>query len=137
MQGDSRLTLVAAGAGDLATLSALLQDAIVRAGDVGWDRRGRRFVMIASRYRWESSRKTRTRAAFRLESVLSVQQQCWPQDPDTVLNLLAVIADGDTQVTISFAGGTGIRVAVECLDAVLEDLTAAWDVRHTPDHGRD
>lgn len=129
---DDRLTLVAADAADLATMSALLQDAIVRAGDVAWDRRGR-LVLLASRYRWETPGKQRNRSAIRLESVLSVQQQRWPQDPETPLALLAVTAD-ETAVTFAFAGGISIRAQVECIDALLEDLSPAWSVRHTPDH---
>jgi hypothetical protein len=130
---DTRLTLVAATAADLPTLSALLQDAIVRAGDVAWDKPARRLVILASRYRWETTDKTRTRTALRLESVLSVQHQNWPRDPETALNLLAMTADAET-ITIAFAGNISLRANTECIDALLEDLTPAWPVRHTPEH---
>ena len=129
-----RLTLLAADAGDLAPLSALLQDAIVRAGDVAWDRRGRRLVLIGSRYRWEVEDKTRVRTALRIEAVQAVQQLHWPRDPDAGLDLLSVTAVDDT-IVLAFAGGTSLRARVECIDLVLEDLSPAWGVRHTPDHG--
>lgn len=129
-----RLTLLAVDAGDLAPLSALLQDAIVRAGDVAWDRRGRRLVLIGSRYRWEVEDKTRVRTALRIEAVQAVQQLHWPRDPDAGLDLLSVTAVDDT-IVLAFAGGTSLRARVECIDLVLEDLSPAWGVRHTPDHG--
>lgn len=130
---DDRLTLLAKDAGDLPVLSALMQDAIVRAGDIAWDARGHRLVLLASRYRWEAAEKTRARAALRIESVLKVQRQGWPRDPETLLAVLAVTADGD-QITIAFAGETSLRAEVECIDAVLEDMSSAWGVHHRPEH---
>ncbi len=128
-----RLTLIAGDAGDIAALSALMQDAIIRAGDVAWDRRARRLVLLASRYRWEADDKTRVRSALRFESVLAVQQQRWPSGGDTMLDLLAMTTEGDA-ITISFAGGISIRVDAECVDVVLEDLSPPWGVRIKPDH---
>lgn len=131
---DDRLTLLANDAGDLPVLSALMQDAIVRAGDVGWDRRGRRLVLLASRFRWEATEKTRVRTALRIESVLKVQRQRWPQDDDAMLALLAITTDRDYLV-IDFAGGVSLRAEIECIDAVLEDMSPTWAVKHLPDHG--
>ena len=129
-----RLTLLASDATDLPLVSALMQDAIVRAGDVAWDARGRRLVLLASRYRWETSNKTRVRSALRIAAVAKVQRQGWPQNADTPLVLLAVTADGD-HISISFAGGTSLRAEIECIDAVLEDMSPAWNVRLKPEHG--
>lgn len=133
MADAERLTLIAAEAGDLPPLSALVQDAIVRAGDVAWERRGRRLVMIASRYRWEADDKTRVRTALRIQSVLAVQKLHWPTDPDAMLELLAVTSSDDL-VVLAFAGGVSLRAQIECLDLVLEDLSAAWGVRRIPRH---
>lgn len=138
MADDDRLTLIGGDDADVPVLSALVQDAIVRVGDVGYDRGGRRLVLIASRYRWEMPDRTRTRTALRIETVLGVQQQGWPRDPDVFLDLLAVTAtqspeDGDI-ITLAFAGGASLRARVECIDMVLEDLSPAWGVRHTPEH---
>ena len=130
---DDRLTLLANAPADLPVLSALMQDAIVRAGDIGWDSRQRRLVLLASRYRWESSVKTRARTALRIESVLKVQRQNWPADPDTALALLT-IAGGDDHITLAFAGSASLRAEVECIDVVLEDMSPAWAVQHRPDH---
>jgi hypothetical protein len=66
--------------------------------------------------------------------VTGVQRQRWPEDPDTILNLLAVTVDSNVRITIAFAGGVSLRANAECIDAVLEDLSPAWNVRHKPTH---
>lgn len=131
---DDRLTLFANSAADLPVLSVLMQDAIIRAGDVAWDRRGRRLVLLASRYRWEAADASRVRAALRIETALKVERRGWPSDPDTTLALLSVTAIDD-RITLVFSENVSLRAEVECLDAVLEDLSAPWPVRHRPYHG--
>ena len=131
---DAPLTLLAGTADDVPVLSALVQDAIIRAGDVGFDRGGRRLVLIASRYRWEAGDRSRVRSGLRIETVGAVQHQGWPHDAETRLALLSVTADA-THVSLAFAGGTSLRAEVECVDLVLEDLSAPWEVRHHPEHG--
>lgn len=129
------LTLLASTAEDVPVLSALVQDAIIRAGDVGFDRAGRRLVLIASRYRWEAGDRTRVRSGLRVETVRAVQQQRWPRDAETRLALLSIAAEGDSHVVLAFAGGVSLKAEVECVDLVLEDLSGPWEVRHHPDHG--
>ena len=130
---DDRLTLLAGDAPDLGVISGLMQDAIVRAGDVGWDRRHRRLVLIASRFCWETTTPSRVRTALRLETAQKVERQRWPTDPDTVLALLSVSADDD-RISLVLADGVCLRVTTECIDVVLEDLSPPWPVRHRPHH---
>lgn len=134
-QNPSPVTLLASSADDVPVLSALMQDAIVRAGDVGFDRVGRRLVLIASRYRWEAGDRTRARSGLRIETVRAVQQQRWPRDVETRLALLSVAVEDDSHIILAFAGGTSLKAEVECIDLVLEDLSGPWKVRHHPDHG--
>ena len=37
-------------------------------------------------------------------------------------------------IVLTFAGGGDLRVEVECVDAVLADLTQPWPTRRTPAH---
>jgi hypothetical protein len=37
-------------------------------------------------------------------------------------------------VLLSFAGGADLRVEVECLDAVLADLSKPWSTTRAPRH---
>ena len=130
---DNRLTLLASDADDLPVLSALLQDAIVQAGDIDWDRRRRRLVLLASRFRWEAGETSRVRTALRIQTIQKVERQRWPADPETPLVLLSITARG-TQIELAFADQIGLRVTIECLDVLLEDMSAPWDVRHRPHH---
>ena len=130
---DDRLTLLAGDAADLAVMSALMQDAIVRAGDVGWDRRGRRLVLLASRFCWDVAVPARVRTALRIETAQKVERQRWPGDADAVLALLS-ISVADDRVILAFADGVSLRITTECLDVVLEDLSAPWPVKHRPHH---
>ena len=130
---DERLLLLAQEPADFAPLSALVQDAVLAAGDVAYDRRARRFVLLLARYRWEAGGRSRVRSALRFEAVQAVARRRWPADPATPLDLLA-LAVTDTAITVDFAGGTALRLAVDGLEAVLEDLSAPWPVRHVPGH---
>jgi hypothetical protein len=130
---DDRLTLLASSRVDLPVLSALMQDAIIRVGDVAWDRRGRRLVLLASRYRWEAAEISRVRTALRIETARKVRRLHWPSDLDATLALLSITAHGDC-ITLTFSEKVSLCAEVECLDAVLEDLSAPWMVRHRPNH---
>ncbi len=137
---DNRLLLLAQDADEVPLLSALSQSAIVRPADIVWDRRARRLVLLLSRYRWEAP-GTRVRTALRFESVTGVRRRGWPAwsdrgagDPgQTMLELLAFTFD-DGFVTFDFAGGAALRVAVECPDLILEDLSPPWRAGRTPRH---
>ena len=133
MTGDDRLLLRAEEAADMPPLSALVQDAVVAAAEIVFDRKARRLVLLISRYRWEAEARSRVRSALRIESVLHIERRRWPQDPAAVLDLLAMTVLGDV-VTLDFAGGAAIRVGVECIDAVLEDMSQPWPVQHRPGH---
>ena len=136
-----RLLLLAQDASEVPLLSALTQSAIVRSADIAYDRRARRLVLMLSRYRWEAP-GTRVRTALRIESVTSVRRRGGPawsdrgsDDPGvTMLELLAFTFD-DGFLTLDFAGGAALRVAVECPDLALEDLSPPWRAGREPRHG--
>ena len=60
--------------------------------------------------------------------------------PDEVLDLLAIRfeeADAPSGVIeLVFAGNATIRLQVECIEAQLSDLGAAWSTDAVPDHDR-
>ena len=129
---DTRLLLLANEADEVVLISALLQDALVRPVDIAWQPKARRLVLLVNRFRWETSDRTRVRAALRIESVLRVQRRDWPKG-EAILDLLAVTADGD-HLTLAFAAGATIRAEVECVDVVLEDMSAPWAATREPGH---
>lgn len=134
------LRLLAEDAEDLAILSAALQDAVLRPSDIRWERGARRLTVSLSRFCWECG-GTRVLAAMQFGDVLTVQSRGLPRLPDTPLELLALdfepMEAPGGRVTLMFAGGGDLRLEVECLDAVLADLSERWPARAAPAHPED
>ncbi|WP_416897612.1 MAG: DUF2948 family protein [Minwuia sp.] len=140
------LRLHATDAEDLQAVSAALSSATVKRGDMTWDRRARRFALVCNRFRWEgdevpdSSGGSRIRAGVRFSDVQSVQALGLNRaDQETVLELLSVECEsGETPpeatVTLTFAGGPQIRLAVECVDVLVDDMGRAWYTPNRPRH---
>jgi hypothetical protein len=131
------LLLRAEDAEDLKILSACVQDMAVKPGDVAWQPRQRRLVLVGNRYRWEAKAPTRIRSALRFEGVLRVERREWPGEAHAVLPLLAVTAEGEDRLLLAFGGGTALRLQVEALDATLEDLSGPWGAMAVPGHAVD
>jgi hypothetical protein len=128
------LLLLAEDDADLATVSALCQDMAVKAGDIGYDTRARRVALVGNRFRWEAAETpTRVRTLLRFDGVMKLQRRGWPADRGTVLALLAIRRDGEA-ILIDFAGGASLRLEIEAVDAVMEDVDGPWGARAVPDH---
>ena len=79
------LRLLAQDAEDLAVISAAMQDAVGKVGDINFEPKGRRLTVAFNRYRWES-------------------------------------------------GGGDLRATVECVEAVLADVSPPWPTPRKPAH---
>jgi hypothetical protein len=138
------LKLIAEDAADLDIIAAAAQDALLRVGDISYDKKTRRFAALLNRFRWEQAAERgpyeRVRAALSFESVLSVKSRKVRLDsPDAVASLLSIgfapaAEPPGGQVQLLFAGGGEIALEVECLDALLMDMGAAWRTPRRPDH---
>jgi hypothetical protein len=131
------LHLLAEDADDLQIISAALQDAILRPVDIRWEKEARRLTVVLSRFCWECG-GTRVMAAMQFGDVQAVKSRRLPRAPEAALELLALDflpteAPGG-QVMMMFAGGGDLRIDVECLDAVLTDLSERWPTRVAPTH---
>jgi hypothetical protein len=69
------LKLLAQDAEDLAVVSAALQDAVAKIGDIRWDASARTLTLACNRFRWEAEGKKgqRIRSALQLGDVTGVQ----------------------------------------------------------------
>ncbi len=143
-----KLKLVALDAEDLAVISAHLQDAVLRIGDMVWLAREQRFAAVANRFDWAKALRDgtgpyeRRRTGLRFERVLSVKVRNLSLNAkNRVLELLAIrFEETDAPagyITLIFAGGGAIRLEVECIEAEMCDLGAAWRAKRMPDHGLD
>lgn len=137
------LKLLALDSEDLEVISATTQDAVVRVPDMGYAEGDRRFALLMNRYAWEAGggrgRGERHRAALSFARVTGVTFVGINLEAhEGVLELLDLRfepADPPAgTVELRFAGGGTVRLAVECLEARLEDLGAAWAAKARPEH---
>lgn len=134
-----RLKLLAEDTDDLGVISAALQDAIGKIGDISFEPGARRLTLALNRYRWEGKGGERVRCALQIGSVLGVQTRRIRRGAkQAVVELLTVAFEpGDPPggtITLTFAGGGDIRAQVECVDALLADLSDPWATPRTPAH---
>ena len=131
------LRLLAEDAVDLQIISAALQDAIMRPVDIRWEKEARRLTIVLSRFCWECG-GTRVMAAMQFGDVEAVKSRRLPRLPESALELLALDFEPTEapggRVIMMFAGGGDLRIDVECLDAVLTDLSDRWPARVAPTH---
>ncbi|MGZ3274550.1 MAG: DUF2948 family protein [Caulobacteraceae bacterium] len=136
------LQLLAADAEDLKVISAALQDAVGAIGDIRFEKGPRRLTIAFNRFRWEAGGKRggeRVRSALQLGGVLEVKSlKLRREAPKAVVSLLTMgFEPGETPggtVVLSFAGGGELRAKVECVDAVLADLSRPWPTPNRPAH---
>jgi hypothetical protein len=136
------LKLIALDGEDLAVISAHVQDAFVKRGEMTYLAEQKRFVLGAERYDWAADamgRKERVGAALRFDRVSKVSQiGLSGLRPEATLNLLAVSFDENDPpggvVILTFSGGGAVRLEVECLEGELRDIGPRKQVAACPGH---
>jgi hypothetical protein len=144
------LKLIAFDAEDLSVIAAHLQDAVLRVEDMAYIKGERRFAIVANRFDWSQAAKAggkgdrfvRRRTGVRIEHVTGAKVQGLDlAKTDQVLSLLTLTFEPreapQGAVTLTFAGGGAVRLEVECVEAALTDLGAAWGTPHKPEHAGD
>ena len=145
------LKLIALDQEDLEIISAHLQDAVLRVGDIAYLPKQNRFAALANRFNWEGAyadkkkpkgKYERRRSALRIERVMGAQvQNINLSAKDSVLELLAIqfeaFQEPEGHISLAFAGGGTIKLHVECIEVGLNDLGAAWETKNKPKHEGD
>lgn len=147
---------------DLDIISACLQDAIVPLGDMEYLPQEKRFLLIASRFRWETCAETaemptgapgapagdagfaagdrvyeRVNCAVAFEGVETVRRRGMdPRDRSRMLELLGMRVDA-TAVTLEFAGHAALRLEGARITCRLGDLGDPWPAQSRPRHPGD
>jgi hypothetical protein len=139
------LRLVALDQEDLAVISAHLQDAEVRIGDIAYLPHERRFAFVAQRFDWETAPNEPPRrrlTGLHFERVLGAR--CRGIDrgkSDNILNLLGVTFDETNApsgtATLLFEDGSAIQLDMECVEAQMKDLGPVWCCDKRPTHDVD
>jgi hypothetical protein len=142
------LKLIALDPEDLQVLSCHLQDAVIRVSDMAYLKQEMRFAAIANRFDWEraaldeAGAYQRRHAGLRFERVKAARIQGFDlKQQDSTLALLALTFEPAEEpsgaIILHFAGGGAVRLEVECIEAELRDLGAAWRARSKPVHVSD
>lgn len=133
------LRLLAQDPEDLAVISAAMQDGVAKVGDIIFEPKARRLTVAFNRYRWEAGGGARVRSGLQLGGVLKLEtRKIRREAPDAVIEILAMTFEpGDAPggvITLSCAAGGDLRATVECIEAVLADVSPPWPTPRKPAH---
>jgi hypothetical protein len=133
------LKLRAEDTADLAVISAIMQDAIIAPTDMHYDIVQQRFLLAASRFRWESYTEhqpvgERINTLLTIEQVTILQSTGLPEaSSKTMIELLALLHNPPS-LDLIFAGGASIKLTITGLSLKLDDFGAAWPTSACPKH---
>ncbi|WP_378944280.1 DUF2948 family protein [Mesorhizobium sp. ANAO-SY3R2] len=141
----NQLKLVALDEQDLEIVSAHVQDAVVKVGDIEFQAPTKRFALAMNRFAWEAKtgffrpKYERRRSIMHFDRVLSAKLHGISRaKTDEVLELLAIrfVASEHPAgaIELLFSGEAAIRLEVECIEARLTDTGAAWQASSRPIH---
>jgi len=131
---------------DLALLSAHLQDALLRVGDIAYLPHKRRFALVAARFDWAGQaqgRLERCSTGLHFEAVRGVRYAGVARErPRDIMELLAILFEPgpvapEGRIRLIFGGGATILLDVDCIEAQLSDLGPRWPVSSCPAHKLD
>jgi hypothetical protein len=147
---EAPLRLMARGAGDLAVISALVQDAVLTPGKLVYAAKRRRFALGLNRFRWEDAQRAakggrgyeRVQSLLVIEEVLAVQSAGIDRsDAKQALELLTTSFEPLDELggwlRLHLSGGADLRLKVEALDVTLRDVSRPYlaPSGRLPDHG--
>jgi hypothetical protein len=134
------LRLMAQTPEDIMSLSALLQDAVIRKDHIHYDPKARNLTLRLNRFCHEIKSLTplRAQAVLQINAVLSVTSRaleahetlsllalnCQMLDPPSALFAFVFAGDGDM----------GLRLEVEAIDILMMDVNAPYRARSKPNH---
>jgi hypothetical protein len=138
-----RLKLLAETSDDLKILSAVLQDAILRVGDIHFNRDAATLTITASRFMNEHKNGAagqRIKTGLRFNNVLYLRAKAIDRsNPDAFIVLLSIEYSVDKkkpsgEVTLVFAGGGELKLKTELLEARLVDFSEPRTTDSQPLH---
>lgn len=137
------LKLKAESAEDLQIVSAITQDAIIRVGDIKYDKAAQTLTLVLSRFKQER-RKAKTgeriKSGLRFNNVLGLQSMGIERaDPDAFAVLLSVEFKATKpkptgELSLVFSGGGQLKAKTECLEAHLVDFANPRETTSLPLH---
>ena len=150
MTEENRLKLHAIAADDVEIISALLQDGLVAASDLDYQKDAASFVMVINRFCWEQADDTgsqtqpkRCLCGLKVAHVRRVSQRGLSAGVNQFYNLLSVTFEETKEneevvnrLTFTFSNGYGIRLAVDELALIMQDIAAPHPGLARPRHNK-
>ena len=148
MKEDNRLKLRAVAAEDVEIISALLQDGLVAASDLHYQKDAASFVMVINRFCWEQTddndsetHSNRCLCGLKVAHVKQVSQRGLSTVTNQFYNLLSIMYEETKEnekmvnrLTFTFSDGYGIRLTVDELALIVQDIAAPHPGLARPQH---
>ena len=128
---------------DIVVISSLLQDAILRVGEIKYSKTKHSLTLRFTRFRHETEKSERILCGLRLDGVGAVTSRGIEKDnKDALAVLLSMTFEPSSNVALApsgkvhlfFAGNGEILCDVECLDITLADIAEARETKSQPLH---
>lgn len=143
-----RLKLMALDVDDLSVVSAYLQDAVFKVGDMSWTGKPGVLTLELNRFVWEAGDKARDRkkdwerrrAVLAVKRAMSVRSRGFDRNrKDDVLSLLALRFEAAGEgpaglLELVLSGDASILLEVECIEVQLSDVSGSWGTEFKPRH---
>ena len=136
------LKLIALDEEQLIVLSSLTQDSIIKANEIGYDKKSKRFAILMNRYRHEEEEPSRVRSAMHFDYVSSIKTLGIDIDSnEDILVLLAVrfktLNNPGGSIYLEFSNNKSLALNVENIEGFLTDVGKSWLIPNKPDHEKD
>ena len=144
------LSIAAKSLSDLNIISSLVQDSILRVGNVSWMPKSRRFAMLLDRFMWEDEKNARIQkrpfqriqSTLSFEGVLMVKSKNIEKFSDKTLMWLLTIEfpqgrdNSRKYLNLVFAKAGVISLEIECIEVFLKDVSQPYisRVKNAPNH---
>ena len=148
MTEESRLKLRAVSAEDVEIISALLQDGLVAASDLHYQKEAASFVMVINRFCWEQAVHTdseiqpnRCLCGLKVAHVKQVSQRGMFSGANQFYNLLSItyeeVKENErvvNRLSFTFSDGYGMRMTVDKLALIVQDIAVPHPGLARPQH---
>jgi hypothetical protein len=145
---DNKLKLKAVAPEDIKILSALLQDGLVAASDMNYQKGQASFVMLINRFCWEqdndsdaATHSNRCLCGLKVGYVKQVSQRGMSTEANQFYNILSITYEEDKEnekvadrLTFTFSDGYGIRLVLDELSLILQDIAPPHPGLARPQH---
>lgn len=139
------LKLLAEDEEDLRVIAACLQDAVLPIGEMTYQPREKRFVMVVTRFLWERAEEAdaddrtyrRVHCAVRFDGVTGVKARNLDRKRSSRIVELLTVEPAERHIDLVFAGGGEVRLETTGIRCQLEDLDEPWATPWKPAHGEE